>query len=343
MMDSSKKLVVHFYEQIDKLNGKMGHGVLRYSRNPITSVIDFNHGGCRTRDILDFGPDVPIFSSVEEAMKYGGEVLVLGMAPSGGRMPLMMNKEIDDAIGFGMSIVNGLHERIRPKYSTLQGDQWIWDIRCEPQDLKVGSGQAMGLKNRRVLMVGTDMAVGKMTAGLELWHAALKLGIDAEFLATGQIGILISGSGVPLDAIRVDYACGAIEEMVVNAGNSQLSIIEGQGSILHPGSASTLPLIRGSCPTHLILCHRAGMSRLDTTSSQINVPPLDKVIRLYEDLASACGSYINPDTTGIAVNTSHLSKDHAQDVISDISQQTGLLVVDPVRGGADRLVRSIMS
>ncbi len=343
MLKPDQRLVIHFSEQINKLNGKMGHGVLRYSRNPIACAVDFNHGGCSTRELLGFGPDVPVVSSVAQAVDVGGEVLVLGMAPSGGRLPPEMVAEVDLAVASGMSVVNGLHEQLEPRYPDLKEGQWVWDIRREPQGLDIACARAAGLSNRRALLVGTDMAVGKMTAGLEIWHASLKREIHAEFLATGQIGILISGKGIPLDAIRVDYACGAVEGMVMDAADAQLVIVEGQGSIVHPGSTSTLPLIRGSCPTHLVLCHRAGMTELDTVGVAIRVPPLNEVIALYEDLASACGSFTRPLTAGIALNTAHLDADGAARAVAQIQDETGRLVVDPVRDGADALVDALMS
>jgi len=343
MLKPDQKLVIHFYEQIDKLNGKMGHGVLRYSRNPVACVVDFNHGGRTTRDLFDFGPDVPVVSSVAEAASSGGEVLVLGMAPSGGRLPPEMMAEVDQAVALGMSVVNGLHEQLASRYTDLQPGQWIWDIRREPQNLGIAWARAAGLSNRRALLVGTDMAVGKMTAGLEIWHTALGQGVRAEFLATGQIGILISGKGIPLDAIRVDYACGAVEGMVMDAAEAELTIVEGQGSIVHPGSTSTLPLIRGSCPTHLVLCHRAGMTHLDTVGSPIAVPPLNEIIALYEDLASACGTFSRPVTAGIALNTAHLDTADAARATAQIQNETGRLVIDPVRDGATGLVEALMN
>ena len=172
--------------------------------------------------------------------------------------------------------------------------QWIWDIRQEPPGLGIAAAAAAGLSNRRLLLVGTDMAIGKMTAGLEIWHAARQAGIAAEFVAPGQIGIVITGHGIPLDAIRVDYACGAVEKEVLAVKDADLVIVEGQGSLAHPGSTSTLPLIRGACPTHLILCHRAGMTTLDTVrANSIRVPPLLDLIHLYETLAS-CLLYTSP-------------------------------------------------
>ena len=187
------------------------------------------------------------------------------------------------------------------------------------------------------------MAVGKMTAGLEIWKSALDEGIRTDFLATGQIGILVSGKGIPLDAIRVDYACGAVEKMVMEAGNTELAIVEGQGSIVHPGSSSTLPLMRGSCPTHLVLCHRAGMTHLDTVGEPVAVPPLNDIIALYEDVACACGTFARPVTVGIAVNTAHLDAKAAAEAIAAIQDETGRLAVDPVRDGATELVKALMS
>jgi len=182
-----------------------------------------------------------------------------------------------------------------------------------------------------------------MTAGLEIWKSARAQGIQAEFLATGQIGIAISGKGIPLDAIRVDYAGGAVEKMVLDAADAALAIIEGQGSLLHPGSSSTLPLLRGACPTHLILCHRAGMTELDTVGVTVKVPPLNEVIALYEDVASACGIYPRPVTVGIALNTAHLDDDQAQRAVSETADATGRLVLDPVRQGCGRWVDALMA
>jgi uncharacterized NAD-dependent epimerase/dehydratase family protein len=127
-------------------------------------------------------------------------------------------------------------------------------------------------------MVGTDMAVGKMTAGLELTRSLREMSRDAVFLATGQTGIAITGQGIPLDAIRVDHAGGAVERMVLEAAHHEIVVIEGQGSLLHPGSTATLPLMRGSCATHMILCHRAGMETLDGLD-HVRIPPLREVDR----------------------------------------------------------------
>jgi uncharacterized NAD-dependent epimerase/dehydratase family protein len=254
-----------------------------------------------------------------------------------------MVAEVEQALAAGMCVVNGLHERLSERYPNLKAGQWIWDIREEPEGLGIAWARASELANRRLLLVGSDMAVGKMTAGLEIWKSARARGIQAEFLATGQIGIVLSGGGIALDAIRVDYAGGAVEKMVLDAADAELAIVEGQGSLLHPGSTSTLPLLRGACPTHLILCHRAGMTELDTVGVTVKVPPLNEIIALYEDVASACGIYPRPVTVGIALNTAHLNDDQAHRAISETADTTGRLVLDPVRQGCDQWVDALMA
>jgi uncharacterized NAD-dependent epimerase/dehydratase family protein len=260
-----------------------------------------------------------------------------------------------------MSLVNGLHDRLAPRYMLfgpqepgatvrprsggpcVRDDQWIWDIRVEPPGLGVGYAEARHLDNKRVLFVGTDMAIGKMTAGLVLWKEALEKGIKAEFVATGQIGITITGRGVPLDCVRIDFACGAIEREVMACKDAELVIIEGQGSLLHPGSTSTLPLIRGSQPTHLVMCHRAGMTTLPRLP-WVTVPPLDQFIKLYQDLAEVCGMYQRPAIAGIALNCGHLDSDaEARAACDALSNETNLPVTDPVRFGMAAILSEIES
>ena len=230
---------------------------------------------------------------------------------------------------------------MKPSAYDRQPGQWIWDVRQEPKGLKVGTGAAKSLPCQRVLMVGTDMAIGKMSAALELQTTCERRGVKSKFIATGQAGMMISGEGVALDAVRVDYAAGSIEQAVMPHGhNYDLLLIEGQGSLLHPGSSATLPLLRGSCPTHLILCHREGMTELPRLS-WIKGPPIRDVIGLYEDLACACGTFPAAKVVGLALNTGHLNKEEARDSVARMENELGIPVCDPVRSGAEILLRAI--
>lgn len=342
MLDRNLPLAIFMDGASNQDMGKMGFGVLRYSPNPIACVIDSESSMSRMSDYKPISRDAPIVSTIDQALALGAKVLVLGIAPSGGLIPPEWWPVMNEAVAKGMSLVNGLHDLVGPKFSDLPAGQFIWDVRVEPAGIGVGTGAAAKLKNRRVLMIGTDMAIGKMTAGLEIFRSAKEQGIKAEFVATGQIGITITGRGVPLDAVRLDYACGAVESEVMAYEEAELIIVEGQGALLHPGSSANLPLLRGSCPTHLILCHRAGQTTLSRLPD-VPIPPLAEYIALYEDLAAACGAFPRPTTVGVSLNTAHLGDIEAYAATAQIAGELGVPCVDPVRHGTQALLDAILA
>jgi uncharacterized NAD-dependent epimerase/dehydratase family protein len=186
------------------------------------------------------------------------------------------------------------------------------------------------------------MSGGKMSTSLELDRAAQKRGLRSRFLGTGQGGVMIAGTGICLDAVRVDFAAGAVEKLVLESGNdSDWLWIEGQGSLCHPGSTATLPLLRGSQPTGLVLVHRYGQTHL-RNAPDILIPPLATVIALYEAIAQVGGSFGYPKVVAIALNTHHLTPLAAQRAIAEIHQETGLPCDDVVRYGGDRLLTEIL-
>jgi uncharacterized NAD-dependent epimerase/dehydratase family protein len=326
--------------------GKMGHGLLRYGSYPIAAVVDREHAGQTSTDVTDIPGNVPVVATIEEAIQLGANTLIPGIAPPGGILPSAWSDELIRGLQAGCNLINGLHKPMAndPMYaSALQENRWIWDVRVEPAGLRSGTGAAAAIDIPRVLTVGTDMAIGKMTVSLECDRAAKRLGYASEFLATGQIGICISGKGIPLDAVRVDFAPGSIEQLVMdNAPDRDVLWVEGQGSVLHPASTAWLALIRGAVPTHLILCHRAGQETLARVPS-IRIPPLKDVISLFETVACAGGALPRPATVGIAVNTSMLSDEEARDYLANVTNETGLPATDPVRYGADALVHAVFS
>lgn len=337
MLNPGHRIAIHFGDQLGELNGKMGHGVLRYSKNPLACVIDKTKFGRSLHDVIDFGTDCPVVKTVEEATQHGAEVMILGMAPGGGRLPPELMEDIDLVVQHGLSVVNGLHQLLNPHYPDLKSGQWIWDIRQEPENLPIANARAASLDNKRLLMIGTDMAVGKMTVGLEIFHSARQRGVASEFLATGQIGMCITGKGIPLDAIRVDYAAGAVEQMVMQEKHKDLLIVEGQGSLLHPGSTSTLPLLRGACPTHLVMCHQAGKTHLHLGDG-FPIPDLSELIQQYEELSTMQGLFHRAKTIAVAVNTYGLNDIDARNALDEIALQTGLYTTDVVRYGADKIL-----
>jgi uncharacterized NAD-dependent epimerase/dehydratase family protein len=339
----NQKVAVLLHGGIKDRIGKTGLSILRYSEAQVVTAIDRESVGQSLTELTGIKRDIPIVGSVTEALKYHPEVLVIGIAPKGGTLPDDYWHELKDAIQAGMSIVNGLHTplaNIPELKSLLKPGQLIWDVRKEPSNLGVASGLARHLSCRRVLTVGTDMSVGKMSTSLELHHACKLRGWRSKFLATGQTGIMLEGDGIPLDAIRVDYAAGAVEQMVVRFGkNYDILQIEGQGSLLHPGSTATLPLIRGSQPTQMILVHRAGQTEV---LEGVPIPPLAEVVKMYEMVAAGAGAFAKVPVVGIALNTGNLGEEAAREAVNRVEVETGLPCSDVIRFGAGKLLDAVM-
>ena len=353
MLSPDAPLVLLQHGGLDNLSGKTGLAMLRYRQGPIVAVIDPAHAGADLQALTGIARAVPVVADMAAALAYGPAVAAVGLAPSGGRLPLEMRADVVAALQAGLCLASGLHSclAVDPEFAAipLAPGQWIWDLRHEPADLEVATARCAALPCRRWLAVGSDMAVGKMSACLELQRAAQRAGLDARFVGTGQAGILISGQGVALDAVRVDYAAGAVEAAVLaaaqGAGADAWVLVEGQGSLAHPGSTATLPLMRGSQPTDLLLVHRAGQSHVRTRPGAASVP-----IPLLPELIAACEALaalgrpdgLRPRVQAIALNTALLDGGEAAREAERIAAITGLPVIDPVRQGGDQLLQALL-
>jgi uncharacterized NAD-dependent epimerase/dehydratase family protein len=190
------------------------------------------------------------------------------------------------------------------------------------------------VRSQVVLAIGSDCAVGKMTAMLEVERAAKAGGASIAFLATGQTGILIAGKGIAVDRVISDFITGAAEQLVVEAAlNADVLLVEGQGGIFHPAYAPvTFGLLYGSAPDALVLCHRAGKTHID--GFDVALPDLPELIAAHEELVRR----IKPARViAVALDTSALSAEEARRVIAQSAETTGLPVDDPVRNGGSKL------
>ena len=290
---ADNRLALLMHDHVTSPNGKMGFGLMRYGVASTVVVIDRSQAGGDLNRLTGIPCDAPIVATVDEALAFTPDILVPAIAPGGGILPEDWTEDIISALSNGMSVVNGLHKPMAsdPLYTDhLQQNRFIWDIRQEPPGLLNGLGMARDMPCKRILFVGTDMACGKMTTALELHKAALNAGIRSKFAATGQIGIAIAGEGIPLDAVRIDFATGAVEQLVMKLGaNADIVFIEGQGSLLNPASTATLALMRGACPTGMILVHRYGQQTINR-ADWARIPPLQQVIALNETVCCAAGA-----------------------------------------------------
>jgi uncharacterized NAD-dependent epimerase/dehydratase family protein len=319
-------------------SAKTAHGVIAYSDDPTVAVIDPDHAGKRVRDVLPYlQSDAPIVATLDDALRYEPNALLVGVAPPGGALPATWRASIVRALEARLELVSGLHQFLAAdaefaSAATASGAT-IWDVRATPPPrLFTGAGYAVGA--RVVLTVGSDCAVGKMTASLELTRAARERGVRARFVATGQTGIAIAGSGTAIDRVISDFASGATEELVLdNAPDADLLFVEGQGGINHPAFAPvTLALLYGSTPDALVLVHLATRTHVEDFGTPLL--PLPELVTAYEAL---CATVKPTKVAGIALNTHGLDDDAARAAIERASRDTGLPCDDVVRYGPHAL------
>jgi uncharacterized NAD-dependent epimerase/dehydratase family protein len=319
-------------------SAKTAHGVIAYSDDPTVAVVDPEHAGKRVRDVLPYlQSDAPIVGTLDDALRYEPNALLVGVAPPGGALPATWRASIVRALAARLELVSGLHQFLAADAefaaAAAASGATIWDVRATPPP-RLFTGAGYDVNARVVLTVGSDCAVGKMTASLELTRAARDRGIRARFVATGQTGIAIAGSGTAIDRVISDFASGATEELVLaNAPDADLLFVEGQGGINHPAFAPvTLALLYGSTPDALVLVHLATRSHVEDFGTPLL--PLPELVATY---AALCATVKAAKVAGIALNTYGLDDDAARVAIERASRDTGLPCDDVVRNGPHAL------
>lgn len=343
-----QRLVILAEGSLDPHDGKTAFGVLRYGQRPVVAVIDSTRAPGRIGDVRWFPgrEDVPIVASLDEALELPEppEALLIGIAPTGGRLPDAWRRTLLRAIDAGLDIISGLHTFLADDAELAAAARAagvaLHDVRrpAGPRTTAVGRRHLPG---RKVLLaVGTDCAIGKMSVMLELRDAARRAGDTAAFVATGQTGIMIEGWGAPVDAVVSDFVNGTVEGIVARAEESaDYVLVEGQGSLDHPAySAVTLGLIHGATPHAMVMCHKPGLADHDfdhLPDRRFPIAGLPGFIDLHERVA---GMVAPSSVVALALNTSLYPDDtEARAIIEALSVETGLPADDPVRFGPDRL------
>lgn len=317
----------------DATYAKTGLGIVQWRPELVAGQLRFP--GCE----VDLGvPDM----TVAEAIDAGAKSLVIGVAPVGGVVPDSWWIPIEEAARAGLDIVCGLHFKLadfpRVAAAANASGARLIDVRTPPAGLPVGSGEKR--TGKRVLTVGTDCAIGKKYSALALAQAMTDAGMNATFRATGQTGIMLAGEGLPIDAVIADFISGAAELISPDNDCNHWDVIEGQGTIFHPGySGVSLGLLHGSQPDAFVLCHDATRKTVSGWD-HFDLPPVQEAI----DQHVLMGRRTNPDIrcVGICVNTSELPQSGRTAFLAELAEQTGLPCVDPLIDGCGAIVERIM-
>lgn len=328
------------------MTSKTANAIVRYQPERVVAVLDRRLSGRTVQDVLGFGGAIPVVGSIHEGLALGPNAVLVGIAPIGGRLPDEWRAWLGEALDAGCDLVSGLHTFLADDPvladKARRGGRRILDLRRPPADLPVASGQAKRLDGYIVLTVGTDCNVGKMTAQLELTRALNGRGLRTRFVPTGQTGMMLEGWGMAVDAVVADFIAGAAERITLEgARDADVVLVEGQGSINHPGySGVTLGLLHGACPDGLILCHQATREYIGDYREEawLRIPPLAEYVRAYELI----GSMVHPTRVlGICLNTYDLSADAGRQACDRAGRETGLPATDPVRFDSAPLVDAI--
>jgi len=295
--------------------------------------------------VLGYGGDIPVVASIDEGVARGADALLVGIAMHGAGFSATLREAIHTAIDRGLTIWNGLHTFVGddPELGALAKARGVTlhDVRRPPSDLPVGTGRVREIDATVVLAVGTDANIGKMTVMLQLEAALRAGGRRAAFAPTGQTGIFIAGWGLCVDAVIADFIAGASEQVTMQAAReADIVLVEGQGSILHPGySGVSLGLLHGSLPHALIACHQPTRETY-RHNDWLRLWPLPDVIALHEAMARP----LRPARTiGVSLNTADLSDAEARAVIARTAKETGLPTTDPVRYDITPLTDAIVA
>lgn len=318
----------------DQLAAKVAQGIKDW--RPENAVGQFRMEGCKA--------DVGLQDmTLSEAKAAGAKTLVIGVANRGGYISKEWRDVLVKAIEAGFDLASGLHSLLRDEGALVAAAQvhgrTLHDVRVPTDAYPIASG--VKRKGKRVLAVGTDCSAGKMYTALALDAAMQERGMKSTFRATGQTGILITGSGVPLDAVIADFMAGSVEYLTPDNEDDHWDIIEGQGSIFHVSySGVTLALIHGGQPDALILCHEPTRKHMRGLPD-FAVPTIESV----RDITLQLARVANPtcQVVGVSINTQNMTEAEAATYCADVETRFGLPTLDPFRHGAERLAEALVA
>ncbi|MCF1707779.1 DUF1611 domain-containing protein [Tabrizicola sp. J26] len=318
----------------DQLAAKVAQGIKDW--RPEYAIGQFRMEGCKA----DLGlPDL----TLAEAKAKGVKTLVIGVANRGGVISQAWKKVLVAALEEGFDLASGLHNLLRDVEDLAAvaraTGRTLHDVRVPSVDYPIANGKKR--RGKRMLAVGTDCSIGKMYTALCVDKEMRALGLKSTFRATGQTGILITGDGVPLDAVIADFMAGSIEYLTPDNDDDHWDLIEGQGSLFHVSySGVTLALVHGGQPDALIICHEPTRSHMRGLPDY-KLPTIEQV----RDMALTLARVANPACQAVAVsiNTQHMTEADAKTYLADVEKRTGLPATDPFRFGAGKLVDALVA
>ena len=340
-MPTPRRMIVLTDGYRDPHTAKTAICVIRYRPEEVVAVLDRQGAGRTAGDWLGVGGRIPVVAAVADAPE--ANALLVGIAPPGGKLPPHWRPILLEAVHRRLTVISGLHDfladdrRVGPR--RRQHGRELIDLRRNDEH-DVADRQGIRAGCLRIHTVGNDCSCGKMVAAVELSRGLVRAGVDAAFVATGQTGMLVAGSGCPIDRVIADFLSGAAEKLVLANQHHDVIVVEGQGSLFHPRySGVTLGLLHGLMPHGLVLCYEMGRTAVAGMES-VPLASLEKVVAFYE----AAANVMHPcRVIGVAVNGQRFPRD--ADVAAEcdrVERALGLPACDVLRQGPGKLVQAVL-
>ncbi len=339
MPNEPRRMVVLTDGYSDSNVAKTAICVVRYRPDEVAAILDADAAGKTAGEVLGVGGTIPVVGRLADAR--GANTLLIGIAPSGGKMPPHWRPIVLEALRRRMTVVSGLHDLLRHNAEfTAAAEEHgaaLVDLR-DNDEADVASGEPFRADCLRLHTIANDCSVGKMVAAVELAEGLRRAGVDAQFVATGQTGMLIAGGGCAVDRVISDFVAGAAEKLVRAAEHRQVVVVEGQGSLFHPRySGVTLSLLHGVQPDGMVLVYEMGRT-VAHGMERHRLPPLDRVVEYYEKTAAI----LHPGRViGVAVNGRKFSDAEVEAECTRVEDELGLPTCDVIRHGPGKLIDAV--
>tara|TARA_Y100000817_G_scaffold63758_1_gene47911 strand:+ start:20 stop:1054 length:1035 start_codon:yes stop_codon:yes gene_type:complete len=340
-MSQKKKIVILSHGAFNYIKNKTGNMLIRYRTDEVIALLDRTKSGMTANDELGYGGNIPVLDNFDACIDLEPDTLVIGNASQGGFISDDYRAEVIKAIEFGCDIISGMHHFINDDVEFVQlaekHNVSLFDLRRPPDPPNFPKGSWHKRKIPVLLIVGTDCDTGKMTTAWEVSERLKSRGRKVEFIGTGQTGILLSGAGVPIDAVKADFMAGEIEHLIDKVSeDTELIIVEGQGALTNQYYAGvTLGLLHGAMPDYMLMTHDPARE-LDVTDYPMATMRL--VMDMHLDLMS---NFKKSKFIGINLLTFKLSDEDAKKEIDKVKEEYSMATTDLIRYGSNELIETI--
>lgn len=349
VLPTAATAVVYCEGNFGAIDGKTANGLVRHSEKyQILSVIDSEQSGLDTGVVLGYPANsIPLVSDLDHAIELAGRVpdyFIFGIAPASGMLSAVERGIVLEAMSRGMHVVSGLHEFLGEdaEFLAAQAEHsvTIHDVRRprDKKDLRTFCGAIKSVTCPRIVVLGTDCAIGKRTTATILTKSLNDRGIKAVLVGTGQTG-LIQGAkyGVALDAIPSQFCAGEMEAAVVEAflgEHPDVIIVEGQGALSHPAYLTSGFILKGSQPQAVILQHAPARKRM-ADFPDVPMPKPKREINLIQ-------TFSDTKVIGLTINHENMSDADISAAILLYELQLGIPATDALARPTDRLVDMVL-